>query len=79
MRQQVVTEELNMLRQLLKQKFPISQPKMTLVIVNKRINQRFFEQTAKLDIRNPPAGTIVDSEIVYSDDDNKLYDFFLVS
>jgi hypothetical protein len=42
MREQVKSEELSNLKAILKQKFPIQQPKVTLVIVNKRINQRFF-------------------------------------
>lgn len=80
MRQQVKSEELQMLRDLLKEKFPISQPKITLVIVNKRITQRFFEKTDYMEIKNPPAGTIIDSEVVYNtDNETKLYDFFLIS
>ena len=44
MREQVVRDEVMILRQVIKEKCPIEQPKITLVIVNKRINQRFFEQ-----------------------------------
>lgn len=79
MRDQVKMEELNNLKSVLKQKFPIQQPKITLVIVNKRINQRFFQRTQHLDIRNPPAGTIIDSDVVYNEEDTRLYDFFLIS
>jgi len=45
----------------------------TLVIVNKRISQRFFEG-----IDNPPSGTLVDSVVVESSD-AASYDFYLVS
>ncbi len=60
MRNLVMSEELKMLKDLLKDRYPINTPKVTLVIVNKRINQRFFEKN-KFDIKNPPAGTIIDT------------------
>lgn len=45
MRHQVLSEELNLLHTILKEKYSIHTPKVTLIIVNKRINQRFFQQT----------------------------------
>lgn len=38
MREQVRSDELQVLKNVIKKKFPITQPKITLVIVNKRIN-----------------------------------------
>jgi aubergine-like protein len=79
MRQQVKAEELRMLHICLKEYQPLDDAKVTLVVVNKRINQRFFEQTEELAICNPPAGTIVDASIVQSEGKSKIYDFFLIS
>ncbi|XP_050437858.1 piwi-like protein Siwi [Adelges cooleyi] len=45
---------------------------MTFVIVTKRISARFF---TKHNIRNPPAGTVVDTVVT----DPTKYDFYLVS
>ena len=86
MREQVKHEELRMLKDLLKARFPIQQPKVTLVIVNKRINQRFFQKSGN-EIRNPPAGTIIDNQMIYSSGTPATdllgkftpYDFFLIS
>ena len=42
----------------------IERPKITLIIVNKRVRQRFFQQTQSNNgqtfIDNPPQGTYVD-------------------
>ena len=72
----------------IKEKFPgaLEKPKITLVVVNKRINQRFFEQsvanakieTPNLPVKNPPCGTIIDCNLVCNERGN-LYDFFLIS
>ena len=59
---------------------PLDEAKVTLIVVNKRINQRFFEKTEELAITNPPAGTIIDSKMLQEvEADSKLYDFFLIS
>ncbi|XP_060786656.1 piwi-like protein 1 [Neoarius graeffei] len=49
-------------------------PKLTVVVVKKRISSRFF---ALLDSRlgNPPSGTVVDTEVTRPE----WYDFFIVS
>nr|DBA32427.1 TPA: hypothetical protein GDO54_000221 [Pyxicephalus adspersus] len=49
-------------------------PKLTVVVVKKRINARFFAvQGGRL--QNPPPGTIVDTEVTRPE----WYDFFIVS
>lgn len=68
MRAQINREELRMLLATLKAYQPLDEAKVTLVVVNKRINQRFFEQTEALQIANPPAGTIIDTEMVQEQD-----------
>jgi hypothetical protein len=51
--------------------------KLTIVLVNKRVNQRFFsfEGGPNGRLGNPPPGTVVDSDIVAED----VYDFYLIS
>ena len=41
-------------------------PKVTLIVVNKRITQRFFIQDNKGVLMNPPSGCIVDRGLVVS-------------
>ncbi|XP_066267753.1 piwi-like protein 1 [Branchiostoma lanceolatum] len=50
------------------------EPKITFVIVKKRINTRFFARAGP-GLQNPPPGTIVDDEVTRPE----WYDFFLVS
>ncbi|XP_078682114.1 piwi-like protein 1 [Branchiostoma floridae x Branchiostoma belcheri] len=50
------------------------EPKITFVIVNKRINTRFFARDGS-GLQNPPPGTVVDDEVTRPE----WYDFFLVS
>ena len=46
-----------------------------VVLVNKRVSQRFFDCQNPNRLTNPMPGTIVDTDVVASDS----YDFFLVS
>jgi hypothetical protein len=53
-------------------------PHITLVIVNKRIRQRFFEQSGNY-INNPPQGTYVDQAFVdHAQVIDGKFDFYLV-
>lgn len=62
---------------------PQEHPEITLIIVNKRVRQRFFQQTPGNNgqnfIDNPPQGTYVDTGFVEQSEviDGK-FDFFLV-
>ncbi|XP_073404629.1 piwi-like protein 1 [Dendrobates tinctorius] len=49
-------------------------PKLTVVVVKKRINARFFAVMGGR-LQNPPPGTIVDSEVTRPE----WYDFFIIS
>jgi aubergine-like protein len=49
-------------------------PKVTVTVVKKRINTRFFAKV-RPNIQNPPPGTVVDTEVTKPE----WYDFFLVS
>ncbi|KAL8604204.1 hypothetical protein ACOMHN_014772 [Nucella lapillus] len=50
-------------------------PKLTVVIVQKRINTRIFQQTGGGHLDNPPPGTVLDHTVTRRD----LYDFFVIS
>ncbi|KAK9522353.1 hypothetical protein VZT92_018825 [Zoarces viviparus] len=50
------------------------EPKLSVVVVKKRINSRFFAQIHGK-VLNPPPGTIVDSEVTRPE----WYDFYIVS
>jgi len=54
------------------------QPKITLVIVNKRIMQSFFVKGGNGRLENPPSGCLVDRELVECSGNNRNeFDFFL--
>ncbi|XP_067673438.1 piwi-like protein 1 [Haliotis asinina] len=55
--------------------FPNYEPKLSVVVVQKRINTRLFYQTGPDRIDNPPPGSVMDHTITRRD----WYDFFLVS
>lgn len=90
MRDQVIAKELEQLKQILTDEYDPKQegarplPQITLIIVNKRVRQRFFEKTGGPglghgQIFNPPQGTYVDTGFVEQSEvvDGK-FDFFLV-
>ena len=51
------------------------QPELIYVIVNKRVNARFFKSDKGGQIFNPDRGTIIDTDVVNQD----IFDFYLVS
>jgi hypothetical protein len=54
------------------------QPKITLVIVNKRIIQSFFVKDGQGRLSNPPSGCLIDSQLVESTGSRtNEFDFFL--
>ena len=57
----------------------MSLPKITLIVVNKRINQRMFVNDANYQTKNPEPGVLIDSKLVENTDGNNCFDFFLVS
>lgn len=92
MRKQVIDQELAQLDKIVALEYGIGagnedeereDPDITLIIVNKRVRQRFFQQTQQTNggqyIDNPPQGTYVDNGFVEQSEviDGK-FDFFLV-
>jgi hypothetical protein len=53
-------------------------PFITVIIVNKRITQRFFVEDERGQLQNPPSGCLIDEQIVENADSNVEYDFYLV-
>ena len=84
MRKQVIDYELEQLKKIITDEYGLQgdddkrAPQITLIIVNKRVRQRFFEKTGS-QILNPPPGTYVDQGFVEQSEviDGK-FDFFLV-
>ena len=53
-------------------------PPITMVVVNKRINQRMFVQDRNGNVCNPPPGSIIDTGLVEHQSGANCFDFFLV-
>ena len=53
-------------------------PEITVVVVNKRISQRFFVKSESGRLSNPPSGCIIDKGLVESHgEEKKVFDFYL--
>ena len=90
MRKQVIDQELAQLDRIVQMEYggddstpPQAPPDITLIIVNKRVRQRFFQQSPGNNgqnfIDNPPQGTYVDTGFVeQSEVIEGKFDFFLV-
>ena len=80
MRAQVIDKEIEQFRQAFKdmQNRLAAPPKITLVVVNKRITQRFFVKDGRGNLVNPPPGCIVDRGLVEHSDERKAFDFFMM-
>jgi len=80
MRDDIIDKEISQFKKVLAKSYnKMSIPNVTLVVVNKRINQRMFMVTEKGEqIDNPPPGSIIDSVLVENDDSNVCFDFFMV-
>jgi len=70
----VVEHEIPQMIQTFKEFGDTYKPRLSVVVVKKRIHARFFEKKGNF-LQNPPPGTVVDSGCVHKD----WYDFFLVS
>lgn len=78
MRDQIIAKEVGQFQSTLSQLCnKMDPPKLTLIVVNKRINQRMFIESRNA-YENPEPGTILDHSLVENNDGNKVFDFFLV-
>jgi aubergine len=80
MRDQIIDNEVKQFKESLKTIYKQGGiPPITLVVVNKRINQRMFVKGSDgKNIENPPPGSIIDSKLVENQTGNTCFDFFLV-
>lgn len=79
MREQVLRQEITQFKEVIKSLYNKAKtvPEMTLVVVNKRITQRFFIKDQNGKLSNPPSGCIIDHTLVEHDDGDKNFDFFM--
>ena len=79
MRDQIIDKEISQFREVLRRLYTnaTGPPPITLVVVNKRINQRMFVRDGSR-VNNPPPGSIIDHGLVENQNDNICFDFFLV-
>lgn len=54
-----------------------AKPFITVIIVNKRITQRFFIEDQYGDLQNPPSGCLINNTVVESSESDE-FDFYLV-
>ena len=80
MRRQVLQTEIVQMREAINETYNMAKkkPYITVVIVNKRITQRFFMEDQNGDIQNPPSGCLIDKQIVENQNSEIEYDFYLV-
>jgi len=80
MRDQVIQKEIHQLREAISELYnrASASPKITLVVVNKRITQRFFVKDPRGNLMNPPPGCIVDRGLVEHSDESTAFDFFMM-
>lgn len=69
--------EIEQFRKTMKKIDPHYNPKLTFIVVQKRVNTKFFMEVkkAKTEMCNMPPGTIIDKRVTH----RTLYDFYLVS
>lgn len=80
MRRQVLQKEIAQFREAVNETYNLAKakPYITVIIVNKRITQRFFVEDENGNLQNPPSGCCIDDKIVENQDSNVEYDFYLV-
>ena len=70
MRRQVLQNEVTQLREAINETYNKAKKKpfITVIIVNKRITQRFFVEDDQGRLMNPPSGALIDAHIVENED-----------
>jgi hypothetical protein len=80
-RQQVLDREIPQFREAINDLYnTLSPPEITVVIVNKRITQRFFVEDSAGRLVNPPSGCIIDQKLVEQEGtqaEHGVFDFYL--
>lgn len=69
MRKQVLDTEVAQFKATIHQLYNAgNKPSITVIIVNKRISQRFFVKNEKGQLVNAPSGTVIDTNVVQSEE-----------
>jgi hypothetical protein len=79
-RKEVLNSEVSQMRQAINdfQNKAAKAPHITVVVVNKRIQQRFFVEDGRGSVMNPPSGCLIDSGLVAKEGSDEEFDFYLV-
>ena len=81
MRDQVLQNEIPQFQEAINEIYgkDAAAPEMTVVVVNKRISQRFFVEDPRGGLTNPPSGCIIDRGLVENDGsgESKKFDFYM--
>jgi hypothetical protein len=80
MRDQIIDKEVGQFKEALKPLYNQASgiPPITLVVVNKRINQRMFITGKNGQAENPLPGSIIDSKLIEYNKGTEQFDFYLV-
>jgi hypothetical protein len=80
MRDQIIEKEVGQFKEALKPLYNqvSGPPPITLVVVNKRINQRMFITGRDGKAENPQPGSIIDSKLIEYNKGTEQFDFYLV-
>jgi aubergine-like protein len=80
MRRQVLQKEMAQFKEAIAETYNAARPRphITVVIVNKRITQRFFLEDDRGGLQNPPSGCLIDQTVVENASTDVEYDFYLV-
>ena len=76
----MLQKEITQIREAINETYNLAKkkPYITVVIVNKRITQRFFLEDQSGELQNPPSGCLIDHKIVENQGSDIEYDFYLV-
>jgi hypothetical protein len=81
MRDQVLSTEIPQFESAISELYPdnVKPAEITVVVVNKRISQRFFVKDEEGRLANPPSGCIIDRDLVEHSGDgkNQKFDFYM--
>lgn len=71
----VKEHEISKIKEMLETKFPGQVPKLTMVLVTKRISDKFLRETSGTEVSNPSSGTIISSPAIIK----KSLEFFMIA
>lgn len=81
MRDQVLQTEISQFTKAVKEIYNKASkaPEVTVIVVNKKVSQRFFVSDQQGKLSNPPSGCLIDKALVEKHTDAKQFDFYLTA